>query len=507
MTIHLKTPDLEGLTPKIAVIGVGGAGGNAVNNMIAAKLHGVSFIVANTDAQALVHSNAETKIQLGASITEGLGAGSKPEIGAAAAEESIEEIRSHLKDLHMVFITAGMGGGTGTGAAPVIAAAARAEGVLTVGVVTKPFHFEGQRRMRSAEFGVELLFEQVDTLIVIPNQNLFRVAVMKTTFSEAFAMADQVLHDGISCITDVMVKEGIINLDFADVNLVMRDSGKAMMGTGDADGENRGREAADAAISNPLLDDVSLQGAHGLLVSIIGGHDDLTLYEVDEAANRVREEVASNANIIIGTAFDETLDGSIKVSVVATGLDEAAQRMASAKPQPETAGAAEPVANEGSLQDRLGSINTAHVASPPAPHHPGALADPPVSPMCYEDQTARMPTMEDFPPVGQALLREREEGHVNQNVTLGLAAYKEGVGFLDRLAGLLSGRRAQDIADQTVAQQPQPKVQSARGLLSGSAGSIDPHSKGGALSSQSMSANLTTEEDEEVTEFPSFLRK
>ncbi len=507
MTIHLKTPDLEGLTPKIAVIGVGGAGGNAVNNMIAAKLHGVSFVAANTDAQALVHSNAETKIQLGAAITEGLGAGSKPEIGAAAAEESIEEIRSHLKGLHMVFITAGMGGGTGTGAAPVIAAAARAEGVLTVGVVTKPFHFEGQRRMRSAEFGIELLSEQVDTLIVIPNQNLFRVAVMKTTFSEAFAMADQVLHDGISCITDVMVKEGIINLDFADVNLIMRASGKAIMGTGEANGENRGREAADAAISNPLLDDVSLQGANGLLVSIIGGREDLTLYEVDEAANRVREEVASNANIFIGTAFDETLNGSIKVSVVATGLDEAAQSMAPANPQSEPARAAEPLANEASLQDRLGSINAAQQVSALAPAHSGAPSAPRVSCVGYEEQAVRMPSIEDFPPVGQALLRERDKGHVNENVAPGLAAHKHSVGFLDRLAGLLSGRRAQDIAHQTVAQQPQLKVQSARGLSSGSAGFIDPHAKGAALSSQAMSNNSYAEESEEVTEFPSFLRK
>ncbi len=507
MTIHLKTPDLEGLTPKIAVIGVGGAGGNAVNNMIAAKLHGVSFVAANTDAQALVHSNAETKIQLGAAITEGLGAGSKPEIGAAAAEESIEEIRSHLKGLHMVFITAGMGGGTGTGAAPVIAAAARAEGVLTVGVVTKPFHFEGQRRMRSAEFGVELLSEQVDTLIVIPNQNLFRVAVMKTTFSEAFAMADQVLHDGISCITDVMVKEGIINLDFADVNLIMRASGKAIMGTGEANGENRGREAADAAISNPLLDDVSLEGANGLLVSIIGGREDLTLYEVDEAANRVREEVASNANIFIGTAFDETLNGSIKVSVVATGLDEAAQRVASANLQPEPARAAEPVGHEGSLQDRLGSINPAQVASTLAPGQPRSPAGSPVSSVGFDDQTVRMPTIDDFPPVGQALLRERAEGHLNANVAPGLVAHKNSVGFLDRLASLLSGRRAQDIASQTVAQQPQLKVQSARGLSSGSGAFIDPHAKGAALSSHAMSNNSYADENEEATEFPSFLRK
>ena len=503
MTIHLKTPDLEGLTPKIAVIGVGGAGGNAVNNMIAAKLHGVSFVVANTDAQALVHSNAETKIQLGAAITEGLGAGSKPEIGAAAAEESIEEIRAHLKGLHMVFITAGMGGGTGTGAAPVIAAAARAEGVLTVGVVTKPFHFEGQRRMRSAEFGVELLAEQVDTLIVIPNQNLFRVAVMKTTFSEAFAMADQVLHDGISCITDVMVKEGIINLDFADVNLVMRGSGKAMMGTGAANGENRGREAADAAISNPLLDDVSLQGANGLLVSIIGGRDDLTLYEVDEAANRVREEVASNANIIIGTAFDETLNGSIKVSVVATGLDEAVQRLAPSHQGEEPA----PAVNEGSLQDRLGSINVPTTGNVEMQGRSGGAPIPRAPSAEFADQPVRMPAIEDFPPVGQALLRERQEGFAGDDLAPGLETHKSRAGFLDRLAGLLSGRGTQGRTGQTVAQQPQAKVQSARGLARESTAFIDPHAKGSALSPQARSADVYGDENEEVPEFPSFLRK
>ena len=530
MTIHLKTPDLSGLTPKIAVIGVGGAGGNAVNNMIAAKLQGVSFISANTDAQALIHSQAETKIQLGAAITEGLGAGSKPEIGAAAAEESIEEIRAHLKGLHMVFITAGMGGGTGTGAAPVIAAAAREEGVLTVGVVTKPFHFEGQRRMRSAEFGVDLLSEQVDTLIVIPNQNLFRVAVMKTTFSEAFAMADQVLHDGISCITDVMVKEGVINLDFADVNLVMRASGKAMMGTGEASGENRGREAADAAISNPLLDDVSLLGAKGLLVSIIGRRDDLTLYEVDEAANRVREEVASNAHIIIGTAFDESMGGAIRVSVVATGLDEAAQSAAPRKPHQE---AAQPASRDQSLTDRLDSVGTGDQALA-IPGHPcgsvdGLRAEPSLEPAIsqpsiprnepagqvaqpvltarYEDQSVRMPTIEDFPPVGQALLRERGEGSANRDLALGIETHKERAGFLDRLAGLISGRGTLDRKRQTVAEQPQMKVQSPRGITGGTGAYLDPHAKGEALASQPLMTGTYAAPSEEVTEFPSFLRK
>ena len=323
MSINLKAPELRELKPQIMVCGVGGAGGNAVNNMIVSGLSGVDFIVANTDAQALTSSRAERIIQMGLQVTEGLGAGSKPEVGKAAAEEALEEIRDHLAGAHMVFVTAGMGGGTGTGAAPVIARAARELGILTVGVVTKPFHFEGGRRMKVAETGIADLQKAVDTLIIIPNQNLFRVANEKTTFADAFAMADQVLYSGVACITDLMVKEGLINLDFADVRSIMSEMGKAMMGTGEAAGDKRAVQAAEAAIANPLLDETSMRGARGLLISITGGND-LTLYEVDEAASRIRQEVDEEANIILGATFDSALDGVVRVSVVATGIDQEA---------------------------------------------------------------------------------------------------------------------------------------------------------------------------------------
>ena len=321
MAMNLQAPDIRELKPRITVFGVGGAGGNAVNNMIEAGLDGVDFVVANTDAQALALSRASRIIQMGLQVTEGLGAGSQPEVGRAAAEEVIDEIRDHLAGAHMVFITAGMGGGTGTGAAPVIARVARDMGILTVGVVTKPFQFEGHRRMRMAEAGISELNEAVDTLIVIPNQNLFRVANETTGFADAFGMADQVLYSGVACITDLMVRPGLINLDFADVRAVMRGMGKAMMGTGEAQGEKRALTAAQAAINNPLLDDVSMKGARGLLISITGGRD-MKLYEVDEAATRIREEVDSEANIIVGATFDESLEGIVRVSVVATGIDK-----------------------------------------------------------------------------------------------------------------------------------------------------------------------------------------
>jgi cell division protein FtsZ len=329
MTINLKKPDITELKPRITVFGVGGGGGNAVNNMITAGLRGVEFVVANTDAQALAMSKADRIIQLGVAVTEGLGAGSQPEVGRAAAEECIDEILDHLNGTHMCFVTAGMGGGTGTGAAPVVARAARERGILTVGVVTKPFHFEGQRRMKTADLGIEELMKSVDTLIVIPNQNLFRIANDKTTFADAFAMADQVLYSGVACITDLMVKEGLINLDFADVRSVMRDMGKAMMGTGEASGEGRAMAAAEAAIANPLLDETSMRGAKGLLISITGGRD-MTLFEVDEAATRIREEVDQDANIILGATFDESLEGIIRVSVVATGIDKAISEIGAA---------------------------------------------------------------------------------------------------------------------------------------------------------------------------------
>lgn len=373
MTINLQKPDITELKPRITVFGVGGGGGNAVNNMITAGLEGVDFVVANTDAQALTMSKSERIIQLGVAVTEGLGAGSQPEIGAAAAEECFDEINDHLNGTHMCFVTAGMGGGTGTGAAPVVAKAARQKGILTVGVVTKPFHFEGQRRMRLADQGIEELQKNVDTLIVIPNQNLFRIANENTTFADAFSMADQVLYSGVACITDLMVKEGLINLDFADVRSVMREMGKAMMGTGEASGDGRAMAAAEAAIANPLLDETSMRGAQGLLISITGGRD-MTLFEVDEAATRIREEVDQEANIILGATFDESLEGVIRVSVVATGIDVDAAHL-SGRP------AADIRPAMASMQAQMNQIKT-------APAAPAMETSTPTAPAVKTDDVA-----------------------------------------------------------------------------------------------------------------------
>ncbi len=337
MALNLKATATQDLRPRITVFGVGGAGGNAVNNMIEKALEGAEFVVANTDAQALHQSRATRKLQLGAQVTQGLGAGAKPSIGAQAAEESLEELVDNLAGSHMCFITAGMGGGTGTGAAPVIARAAREMGILTVGVVTKPFQFEGTNRMRQAEAGIEALQQVVDTLIIIPNQNLFRIANERTTFAEAFMLADDVLYQGVKGVTDLMVRPGLINLDFADVRSVMDEMGKAMMGTGEAEGETRAVDAAEKAIANPLLDEVSLKGARGVLINITGGTD-LTLFELDEAANRIRAEVDPDANIIVGSTLDPEMNGRMRVSVVATGIE--AGVMAAARPHT----APEPVA-------------------------------------------------------------------------------------------------------------------------------------------------------------------
>jgi cell division protein FtsZ len=349
MTLNLTLPVTQhtDFSPRIAVIGVGGGGMNAVNNMIGLGLEGVEFIVANTDAQALMSSRAERRVQLGPHLTQGLGAGAKPEIGRAAAEEATDELARHLEGCHMVFVTAGMGGGTGTGAAPVIARMARERGILTVGVVTKPFDFEGLKRRRASDTGLEELQQFVDTLIVIPNQNLFRIANERTTFAEAFKMADNVLHMGVRGVTDLMVKPGVVNLDFADIRTVMAEMGKAMMGTGEADGDDRAVKAAEAAISNPLLEDTSLRGARGVLINITGGLD-MTLFEVDEAANRIRKEVDEDANIIFGSSIDDTMNGRVRVSVVATGIDVIAQTV-SAGPRlavvpPPAAPAARPAA-------------------------------------------------------------------------------------------------------------------------------------------------------------------
>ena len=326
-TINFHSPpDYVEMRPRITVIGVGGAGGNAVNNMIRSDLQGVEFLVANTDAQALGLSDAPNRIRLGASLTNGLGAGAEPDIGRAAAEEALDEVMAEIESCHMLFITAGMGGGTGTGAAPVVARAARERGVLTVGVVTKPFNFEGTRRMRAAENGIEELAKFVDTLIVIPNQNLFQVADPRTTLAEAFQMADEVLQSGVRGVTDLMIKPGLVNLDFADIRSVMREMGKAMMGTGEADGETRAIDAAEAAIDNPLLDDTSMHGAQAVLINITGGFD-MGLMEVDEAANRIRREVDDNANIVFGSTLDESMNNKMRVSVVATGIDSELRRV------------------------------------------------------------------------------------------------------------------------------------------------------------------------------------
>ena len=357
MTINLSVPQtMQELRPRITVVGVGGAGGNAVNNMINADLDGVDFLVANTDGQALAHSLAGRKIQLGTAITQGLGAGSQPDVGRAAAEESMEAVMGELADCNMVFITAGMGGGTGTGAAPVIARAARERGILTVGVVTKPFDFEGQRRMAQAEAGIEEMQAYVDTLIVIPNQNLFRLANERTTFADAFHIADTVLHQGVAGVTDLMIKPGQINLDFADIRAVMSEMGKAMMGTGEASGESRATQAAEAAINNPLLDDITMQGARAVLINVTGGLD-MTLFEVDEAANRVRREVDSEAVIIFGSTFDEKLEGVMRVSIVATGIEAVAGAGARPMPSPAT------LSSSGNVS-RTSTIISPAVASP-----------------------------------------------------------------------------------------------------------------------------------------------
>jgi len=374
MSINLTVPsntETPELKPRITVVGVGGAGGNAVDNMIRRELEGVDFIVANTDAQALVQSRAERRVQLGTHLTQGLGAGAQPEIGKAAAEEALEHLLEDLDDVHMAFIAAGMGGGTGTGAAPVIARAAREAGILTVGVVTKPFQFEGTHRMRLAEAGIEELEQFVDTLIIIPNQNLFRVANEHTTFSDAFAMADEVLYSGVRGVTDLIVMPGLINLDFADIRSVMREMGKAMMGTGEAEGERRALDAAEAAIANPLLEDTSMKGAKGVLINITGG-EDITLFEVDEAATRIRAEVDQEAHIIVGSAFDKDLQGQMRVSVVATGIDADAAQL----PQPTMLNVTEAVS-----RPLTPAVNT--VAAP--------LIDDPVSEVVAEEKPAEPP--------------------------------------------------------------------------------------------------------------------
>ena len=551
MTINLQKPDITELKPRITVFGVGGGGGNAVNNMITAGLRGVEFVVANTDAQALTMSKAERLIQLGAHVTEGLGAGSQPEVGRAAAEECIDEIVDHLSNTHMCFVTAGMGGGTGTGAAPVVARAAREKGILTVGVVTKPFHFEGQRRMKTADMGIEELQKNVDTLIVIPNQNLFRIANDKTTFADAFAMADQVLYSGVACITDLMVKEGLINLDFADVRSVMREMGKAMMGTGEAAGEGRAMAAAEAAIANPLLDETSMKGARGLLISITGGRD-MTLFEVDEAATRIREEVDQDANIILGATFDEELEGVIRVSVVATGIDKSALEMSvpmtparPAAPKPvqqpvqqqrpvevrpaapvhaEAPRHADPVADairaaemnaemaamrpaqpaEGDFrpQSRLfAQPEAAPVMAQPEPVRMAPQAPQPVmqqAPQMASAPQPRMPRIEDFPPVVRA---EMEAPHAHEHEERGP------MGLLKRLTQGLS-RREEETSHLQPAQPREPRLRQAEPRRAPSADGQLYAPKRGQLDEQGrLSVQPRAAQEDDQLDIPAFLRR
>ncbi len=436
MTIEFTPTELTELTPKITVFGVGGAGGNAVNNMIDTGLEGVDFVVANTDAQALAYSRAEQKVQLGAQLTQGLGAGARPEVGRAAAEETIDMIREHLRGCHMTFITAGMGGGTGTGAAPIIAQTAREEGILTVGVVTKPFQFEGNRRMALADQGIRELSQYVDTLIIIPNQNLFRIANERTTFADAFAMADEVLHSGVRGITDLMVLPGLVNLDFADVRTVMSEMGKAMMGTGESEGENRALEAAEAAISNPLLDEVSMKGANGVLINITGGMD-LTLFEVDEAANRIRSEVNPDANILVGSALNPELDGKMRVSVVATGIEsdgnarpEEPRKTYSFETKPESeikpqtdkasgGGWDEPIAERKSLVES--AMDTVE---------PAACEEEPALELVNEIKTEAEVARENILKETESLLAQLDDGivpkkEVEEDITAPLTAHRE----------------------------------------------------------------------------------
>ncbi len=536
MTINLTIPDIQELKPRITVFGVGGAGGNAVNNMIASGLEGVDFVCANTDAQALALSKSQRIIQLGVSVTEGLGAGSHPEVGRAAAEESFDEINDHLSGSHMVFITAGMGGGTGTGAAPVIARAAREQGILTVGVVTKPFSFEGNRRARLAEDGIDELHRHVDTLIVIPNQNLFRVANEKTTFADAFKMADQVLYSGVSCITDLMVKEGLINLDFADVRAVMRGMGKAMMGTGEASGDDRARHAAEAAIANPLLDDVSMQGARGLLISITGGPD-LTLYEVDEAASRIREEVDPDANIILGATYDPEMTGTIRVAVVATGTDAtmvqalepmkanasraplAVKRQYAPEPAPQAASEQE---FEADVRHAVAEAITRHEPEPaPAddgitvePYIPSAALDPLDEPVRMAETPVpslhvpqaerpqgqmRMPRTEELPAVARKTLvaQERQDSEPrNARALFKRLASNVGLGLRPPQASELvepRGPLAADVDARNAIEAAQPRNPGRPQAPEGAVGGFDAHGR--------------AQPQREHIEIPSFLRK
>ena len=540
MTLNLMMPQQNDLKPRITVFGVGGAGGNAVNNMIEKQLDGVEFVVANTDAQALAQSQATNKIQMGVKVTEGLGAGARPSVGAAAAEETIEEIVDHLSGAHMCFITAGMGGGTGTGAAPIIAQAARELGVLTVGVVTKPFQFEGAKRMGQAEKGVEALQQMVDTLIIIPNQNLFRIANEKTTFTEAFSMADDVLYQGVKGVTDLMVRPGLINLDFADVRSVMDEMGKAMMGTGEATGEDRAVQAAEKAIANPLLDEISLKGAKGVLINITGGYD-LTLFELDEAANRIRDEVDAEANIIVGSTLDTEMDGTMRVSVVATGIDAVENTGEVPQPRRRLAEAAAPVAglSEPEEQPQHAAAPAMPATEPAAAQAASAAAAPAPAPErnLFQGFESRRPataasgaqadaeTAEDLPPPAYQP-REPQQEAASRDATPGapspealdrlhraVASAPEQSGFSTRN----HGQKAEDAA-AGVGNKPRFGLRPLIDRMTGHPGEPQPKAPGAALherrqpavsSQQSAPAPAEQEPDpeQERIEIPAFLRR
>lgn len=444
MSLNLRMPEMVDLKPRITVFGIGGAGGNAVNNMIDKQLDGVDFVVANTDAQALSQSKSTSKIQLGEKITEGLGAGARPAVGAAAAEESIEAIVDHLVGSHMCFITAGMGGGTGTGGSPIVAQAARELGILTVGVVTKPFQFEGSRRMRQAEEGVEALQKVVDTLIIIPNQNLFRIANEQTTFTEAFSLADDVLYQGVKGVTDLMVRPGIINLDFADIRSVMDEMGKAMMGTGEASGEDRAIQAAEKAIANPLLDEISLQGAKGVLINVTGGND-LTLFELDEAANRIREEVDPEANIIVGSTMDPGIENMMRVSVVATGIDAAEGTGEIPVPRRSLKAPLEPMKTE-----EPAAVEEEAIPAPVAETLVEAPAEPAATPVAASAVAAPASVVEE-PSLFEAMTTETEEAQTDDG--LPAPAYQPQVAEVETVEAVEEAPTAQE---SFIAPQPAP---------------------------------------------------
>ncbi len=530
MTLNLSLPGQDELKPRITVFGVGGAGGNAVNNMIEQALDGVEFVVANTDAQALQQSKSAARIQMGMKVTEGLGAGARATVGAAAAEESIEQIVDHLAGAHMCFITAGMGGGTGTGAAPIIAQAARELGVLTVGVVTKPFQFEGAKRMKQAEEGVEALQKVVDTLIIIPNQNLFRLANENTTFTEAFALADDVLYQGVKGVTDLMVRPGLINLDFADVRAVMDEMGKAMMGTGEAEGPDRAIQAAEKAIANPLLDEISLEGARGVLINITGGYD-LTLFELDEAANKIREKVDPEANIIVGSTLDTSMEGKMRVSVVATGIDAAVKT--SDMPVPRRPMSA-PLTMQVSAEMKDRPAAAAPAEAPAAQPEVAATQAQPEPTLFDDERETAMEQAEDIfdAPAAAAAAendlapayKPRQEPQIDAAPDAFVAPQRPAIGTpsqetMDRLrtaAARTAPAAARPAASAAEEEPAKPRMSGLNSLISRMTGHTESHQEERAQpqvrtfrddAPAAPAARTEADEDQERIEIPAFLRR